>query len=332
MNNKDEKEFRGVWLHQSLFDRDKTRAAEQIVSLFDAYAKIGINNIFCYNALKEDNNFDWDFLQLIIDEGHKRGIGIHCIFCPGHEVNLEKALAEHHDWLIKDIQGKIYPSFNIALPQVRKYWLDKISKALQYDIDGIHLDYIRYPLNQMFSYDSITCQAFKNEYGVTPLEVSHDGGSIIWCEWIEWNGKQIESMVRETHDLITKSGKSVLLGADIFPGPDESKIEIAQDWGAWADEGIIDFVCPMLYTNNTDLFAKYLDQALKAAAGKCKVFAGIGISTSHNRITEDIMIKEIEISREKNAGGVVFFSGNSFTEDFRKRLEETVFKPLATGK
>ena len=160
---------------------------------------------------------------------------------------------------------------------------------------------------------------------MTPIEVSNDGGSIIWCEWIKWNGKQITSMVRGTHELIMKSGKKIKLGVDVFPDPDESKIEIAQDWGDWANEGIIDFACPMLYINDTNLFDKYLDKAMKTASGKCRVYPGIGIITSHNRITADILNKEIEITRSKRTGGFVFFSGNSFAKDLRESLEKTVF-------
>ena len=153
-------EFRAVWLHQNLFDRDETKGKEQIVSLFDKYEGIGINNLFCYYTLPVENNLSWDYLTFIIEEGKKRNIGIHPIICPGHEVNLEKAMAEHPDWLIRKLNGDVYPAYNMAIPEVRQYWLSRISEAMKYDIAGIHLDYIRYPVNQMFSYDSITCSAF----------------------------------------------------------------------------------------------------------------------------------------------------------------------------
>ena len=322
----EKKEVRAVWLHQTLFDRDEATAKKQIVDLFDDYAGIGINNLFCYYTLKEENNLSWDYLQFITAEGHRRGIGIHPIFCPGHEINLEKEQKEHPRWLIRDMEGKVYPNLNLALPEVREYWLQKIVEALKYDIDGIHLDYIRFPVNQRFSYDSITCAMFKNKFGYTPVEVSHDGGSMIWCEWIKWNEEQVTAMVREAHDLIRKSGKNVKLGADVFPSPEESIVEIAQNWAQWSHEGIIDFVCPMLYTNNTDLFEKYVKKASQLAGSGCEVYPGIGIFTSHNKITKEILLQEIRIARKSGAQGVVFFSGNSFNKEFRDTLRTTVFK------
>lgn len=319
-------EVRAVWLHHGLFDRSEAIAREQVRNLFDSYKEIGINNLFCYNTLMDEHNLGWDYLQLLIEEGHKRDIKIHTIFYPGHEVNLEKEMTEHHGWLIQNMDSTICPNFNIALPEVRQYWVDRVSMALKYEIDGIHLDYIRFPVNQHFSYDNLTCSMFKKEFGYSPMDVSHDSGSMIWCEWIKWNGKQVTSLVSEIKDLIVKSGKKVLLGADVFPSLEIAKVEIGQDWSEWARMGLIDFICPMLYCNDLDLFKEYVDDAITASGNNCAVWPGIGIATSHNKINKEILIQEINISREKGTGGVVFFSGNSFNQDFRDTLKTTVFK------
>ena len=320
-------EFRAVWLHQTLFDRNKEIADKQIRDLFDSYDSIGINNLFCYYTLKEENGLDWDFLKVIIDEGHKRGIKIHPVFCPGHTIDSNQFVPRHRDWLIRDMDGKYYPNLNLCLPEVRQYWLGVVSQAMKYDIDGIHLDYIRFPVNQRFSYDSVTCNLFKKEYGFTPVEVSHDGGSMIWCEWIKWNEKQVTGLVKEVHDLIVSSGKKIELGADVFPDPAQSRVDIAQNWGEWARQGTIDFVCPMLYTNDTDLFSSYLRDALNIAKGTdCRVYAGLGIGTSHNKITGDLLLKEIRITRSEGSGGFAFFSGYSLNQNFRDILKNSGLK------
>ncbi len=319
-----EGEIRAVWLHQTLFDKEEMTARIQITDLFNDYAETGINNLYCYYTLQEENHLPWDYLQVIIEEGHKRGIGIHPVFCPGHEVDLEQATQEHPDWLIRDRNGNATPHLNLALPQVRKYWMEKIARALEYDIDGIHLDYMRYPLNQGFSYDSLSCSLFKQVFGSSPFEISNDSGSMLWCEWIKWNEKQITAFVREVHQLIQVSGKKVLLGADVFPSINISPVEIGQHWIDWAQEGIIDFVCPMLYTNNPELFGEYLGEAVAQAGTDCRVFAGIGIVTSHNRITPEIFARQLAIAREKGAQGVVFFSGFSLSDEFRKILKSNL--------
>ncbi len=321
---KKEAEMRGIWIHQGMFDPDLGKATAQMDSLFIRYAAIDINNIFCFNALKEDHPLGWDFLQVLIEEGKKHGMGIHPIIYPGYQVNLEKALVEHPDWLIRDMNGQVMPHFNLALPEVRQYWIDRVKDALSYDIAGIHLDYIRFPLNQGYSYDSLTCAMFRQEWGFSPLEVSHDSGSMIWCEWIKWNARQVTALVTGIRDVIKESGKSVLLGADVFPDAGLSFYEIGQDWASWMQTGLVDIVCPMLYTSNPEHFRSYVLRALEAADGKCAVHPGIGIATSHNRISKKTLVEEVEITREFSCNGFAFFSGYSLTPDMIDTLRLTV--------
>ncbi len=209
-------EFRGVWLHSGLFDKNAATGRDQIRKLFDSYREIGINNLFCYYTLKEENGFEWDYLQVLIEEGHARGIKIHPIFCPGHEVAITGEVKDHPEWLIEDRDGKRYTAMNLTLPEARSYWMRRMSRVLSYDIDGIHLDYMRFPVNQRYSYDSLTCQAFKKEYGYSPKEVSQDDGSMMWCEWIGWNARQITEFINETRQMLDKSGKKLMIGVDVF--------------------------------------------------------------------------------------------------------------------
>jgi uncharacterized lipoprotein YddW (UPF0748 family) len=327
--NTEEPEFRAVWLHQTLFDREEITGKEQIISLLDKYSATGINNLFCYYTLPEENGLEWDYLTFLTEEGRRRSIGIHPVLCPGHEINLEKGMKEHPEWMIRKRDGQVYPSYNLANPEVREYWLSMISVAMKYDIAGIHLDYMRYPVGQMFSYDSLTCAEFRKVTGFSPLEVSNDGGSIIWCEWIEWNRSQVTAFVREARRIIDNSGRAIALGVDVFPDPKESEIEIGQSWGTWAEEGLIDFVCPMLYTDSISYFVKYLDRALVTAGNKCSVISGIGLVTSHNKITPELMVAEINASRSVGAHGVAFFSGYSLSDDLLSTLSGSVFRSVS---
>ncbi len=321
-------ELRGVWLHPGLFSLNESKATVQIDSLFQAYREIGINNLFCYNAIPGENSFEWNYLDVLIREGHKKGIKIHPIFYPGYSVNLEKELVDHPAWLIRDMDGKYEPYFNLANPEVRQFWVDRISAALKYGIDGIHLDYMRFPITQVYSYDSLTCEAFKKMYQYSPVEVSHDCGSMIWCEWIKWNAKQVTQLLEEIRQAIRDSGKPVELGVDVFPDAGTSDVLIAQEWGNWAKAGLVDFICPMLYTNNPDLFREYLRNAQNLAGENCRVYPGIGVHTAHNNITRGLLIKEVAITREEKTNGMVFFSGYSFNREMQDTLKVSLFKPL----
>ena len=318
-------ELRAIWLHQGVFDKSEKIARSGIIDLFNSYKEIGVNNLFCYNTLMEQHDLGWDYLQILIDEGHKCGIKIHPVFCPGHKVKIEGEIKDHPEWLIHGLDSTIYPNLNLTIPGARNYWMCKITKALDYDIDGIHLDYLRFPVNQQFSYDSITCSRFKQQFGYSPVEVAHNCGSMIWCEWIKWNADQVTALLREIRETIDRSGKNILLGADVFPDYASAQILTGQGWDSWIEEGSVDFVCPMLYTNNSELFGDYVARAVELSGNDCAVYPGIGVATTHNKITKELLIEEISIAREKGAGGVAFFSGYSFNKEFRDTLKTTVF-------
>jgi len=319
-------EGRAVWISSGNFSQEKAEALIQIKDMLDNYAEIGINNLFCFSSMMSQHQKNWDFLAVLLEEAHERNMKIHPIFTPGGQKKLEGEIKEHPEWLIRGIKGEIYPNLNIAHPGVKEYFVKQVSEALKYDIDGIHLDYIRFQVNQGFSYDKPTCEAFKKEYGYFPIEVHHDCGSMVWSEWIKWNVKHVTSLVKEVKKTIKQSGKNVVLGVDVFPDHETAKILIGQDWKLWAEEGLVNIICPMLYTNDPDLFKLFVQEAVKAADGKCLVYPGIACRSSHNTNTPEGVVQEVLISRETGADGVVFFSGSSLTEEFIKELKQVVFK------
>jgi uncharacterized lipoprotein YddW (UPF0748 family) len=111
----------------------------------------------------------------------------------------------------------------------------------------------------------------------------------------------------------------VKVSAAVFPAADKAKVLIGHDWEAWAETGLVDMLCPMLYTNDAGFFEKYCRQAIEIGKGHCLVCPGIG--TSHNQNTPDGMVEQMSISRRVGSDGVVFFSSSSLTADFLQELK-----------
>jgi uncharacterized lipoprotein YddW (UPF0748 family) len=49
------------------------------------------------------------------------------------------------------------------------------------------------------------------------------------------------------------------------------------------------------------------------------------VSTSHNVITKDLIIREVKITREEKTNGMVFFSGYSFNKEMQDTLRVSLF-------
>lgn len=319
-------EERGVWIHSRMFGNVEEEAARKMEELFSQYAEIGISDLYCFNSMMDQHKMSWDFLDVLLKRAHARGIRVHPILFPGHRQRLEGEIKEHPEWLIRGRKGEIHPHLNLANPEVKEYVLKKVDRLLKYDIDGIHLDYIRFPAGQCFSFDKDTCNAFKKEYGYSPLEVIQDCGSMFWSRWILWNADHVTELVGRAKELIEESGKDIPLSAAVFPDCDTARVMIGQDWARWAEEGIIDVLCPMLYTNDLDLFERFAGKARAAVGDHCRLFAGIAIKSSHNENTPEGVSAEVKRARRAGADGVVFFSGYSLSEDVMTALSSTVFR------
>lgn len=187
---------------------------------------------------------------------------------------------------------------------------------MEYDIDGLQLDGIRFQTRQGFSYDEATCSAFKEQYGKGPQELRwHNCGSMLWCEWMRWNAAHVTTLVRGIKNLIEESGKGIPLSVAVFPDHESAKLLIGQDWESWAAEGIVDILCPMLYTTNHEVFRKYAKRAASVAKGRCLLYNGIALAVPRGNNTPEGVARQVKISRQEGADGVVFFYGGDLLKD-----------------
>jgi uncharacterized lipoprotein YddW (UPF0748 family) len=115
----------------------------------------------------------------------------------------------------------------------------------------------------------------------------------------------------------------VKISAAVFPDAANARVAIGQDWGSWPDEGLVDMLCPMLYTDSDGLFETYSRRALDAARGRCAVCAGIGIGTVHNQSTPQGVLRQVAIARRLALQGFVLFSSFSFKGEFIAELRRS---------
>jgi uncharacterized lipoprotein YddW (UPF0748 family) len=79
-----------------------------------------------------------------------------------------------------------------------------------------------------------------------------------------------------------------------------------QDWSAWLNGGLIDALCPMVYTQEASRFAEQVSAA-RNIAGERPVWAGIGAY----RLSPAQTIENIHTARKLGAAGIILFSYDS---------------------
>ena len=307
-NRSSHEEIRAVWF--SAPSNECTRETVQYIdSLFLQYQQIHIRHLFWFNNLKDQRFRESSFslLDTLIVKAHQRGMKLHPVFSPGVENPNSRRPQIKKEWFIINIKGDTLPCLNFSNDEVKKYVLTDLSEYLKHDIDGINLDFVRFPVNLSFSYDDLTLSDFEKQIGMPFKGTSYDCGNIHWCEWVKWNADQITDLVGQMNKVLKGYNKKLLLSADVFPDYEMAQVEIGQDWDKWAADKIVDILCPMLYTNNSDLFKQYVEKAVRIANHRVLLMPGIATTSVHNISTCDEVVRQAEICRSSGADGMAFF-------------------------
>jgi len=329
---------RGVWMHPGFFGPDRAKATEKIRATLDEYARAGIDTLIMlvkntsghvYYASEigvPDGNWPWDFFGVFLEEAKKRKMTVHPWFCVFPESALLGEVRQHPEWLITSPKREMVGAVNPALPAVRAYEMSlMLEVARKYDVGWIHLDYIRYPCEPtepFFGFDPETLRLCKADTGIDMAAVkARDTGNMAWNAWLRWNTDRVTLFVRELKEALKATGKRIKISAAVFPDAVNARVMIGQDWAAWAREGLVDMLNPMLYTNDARQFEKLVGEAVAIGRGRALVCPGIGIGTSHNQNTPEGMIEQMRIGKRLKADGIVYFSSSSLNQPFLDALK-----------
>ncbi|MEA2068097.1 MAG: family 10 glycosylhydrolase [Verrucomicrobiota bacterium] len=289
------------------------------------------------------NNPGWDPLQLAIDEARPRGLRVHAYMnvLPGWKgledppAAVRQLWTEHPDWFMVDSTGsKMLPTsgwysfINPVLPEVRKHLRGIVKELCQYELDGIHLDYIRYPHDYHlvarshypdvteeelmrhadFSYDPASQAALFDKYG---WDVSRGKISRFRCD-------SVTRVVRDlSYVMQMEKPDRCLLTASVMGNPVDGKNLAYQDSGMWARRGLVDWIVQMNY--GTKSFNRYL-ATIEKAAGKKKFGTSVVVGIYCKNDIEDIL-EQVATVKASGCRGLAVFS-YSFLFDGRHRITE----------
>jgi uncharacterized lipoprotein YddW (UPF0748 family) len=281
-------EIRAIWLDRGTIV--KAGSPEGLARVFDRLHAAGINTVFLetVNAgypiypsqvAPEQNplTLGWDPLQAAIELAHARNMELHAwmwTFAVGnerHNLLVGKpadypgpVLAAHPDWANRDDKGRVQHRasgkffLDPANSQARAY-LRQIANeiATQYDVDGLQLDYIRYPFQdpsaeRTYGYGAAGRSQFQQQAGVDPLEISPDDREL-WQQWTDFRTGQIDSFVADISELLHRENPDLTLSVAVFSLTEHERIhKLQQHWENWIDSGTVDLVVLMSYALDTN--------------------------------------------------------------------------------
>ena len=234
----------------------------------------------------------YDALQFCIDECHRRGMELHAwiVTIPVGKWNGYgcRQLRQKYPKLVKKNgdEGYLDPEQEQTATYLASFCREVTSR---YDVDGIHLDYIRYP------------ETWR-------IKVSRQQGR-----------SNITRIVKAIHDAVKQEKPWVKMSCSPIGKYDDllryrsggwnARTAVCQDAQAWLREGLMDELFPMMYFRDNQFFPFAIDWQ-EQSAGRI-VVPGLGIyflDPREGRWQLTDVTRQMEVSRQLGMGHCYFRS------------------------
>lgn len=267
---------------------------------------------------------DFDPLAAVLDAAKKAGLSVHAwvnvmYVWSGDQPPLDALhlVNAKPDWLAMDsdgarpkTSGRVEGAYACpSNPEVRAHVRSVIKDLVsRYELDGVHLDYIRYP-NEHYCHCPGCLQRFAQHLGDAANEIAAaEAPKRFAKQWTEWRREQISTLVRDIRDDLKNS--NVKLTAAVWVDVERARDTKFQDWPRWCKEGWLDAVLPMNYAVDEATYRTHAEEAMRQA-GATPVWMGIGAW----RLKPEDNRKRIRIARELGAAGISLFSYGGLTNE-----------------
>lgn len=242
----------------------------------------------------------YDPLAFAIDECHKRGMELHAwvVTIPVGKWNALgcKTLRNKYPHLIKRIgeEGYMDPE-NTATATYLANFCKEITD--RYDVDGIHLDYIRYP------------ETWK-------INIAHDAARRNITAIVRAIGEKVKASKPWIKYSCSPIGKFSDLSRFASNGWN-AYAKVCQDAQGWLRDGLMDALFPMMYFQGNHFFPFAIDWA-EQSYGRMLV-PGLGIyfmSPSEKNWSLDVITREMQVARQYGMGHA-YFRSKFFTDNLK---------------
>lgn len=330
------REYRAVWLTTiENLDWPKTKVKSpadiekqknELVAMLDSLKTYNINTILLQTRVRGDVIYPsaiepfsavltgkagkdpgYDPLAFAVKECHKRGMQLHAwlVTLPlgkaQHMRSLGKmGLSRRQPALCKLYQGSWY--MEPGEPKTAEYLTTLVAEIVKnYNIDGIHLDYIRYPDRP-------------RNYNDQALHRRHGKGK----ELADWRRENITNIVSRIYNTVKNIKPWVRVSCAPLGKHDDLSGYSSKGWNArrtvfqdaqkWLQDGIMDILFPMMYFSGNNFYPFMLDWQEKSSGRH--IAPGLGVYrllASEGDWEADEIKRQFFTSREAKTAGTAIF-------------------------
>jgi uncharacterized lipoprotein YddW (UPF0748 family) len=201
---------------------------------------------------------DFDPLEYLIKKLKGTDIEVHAwipvfVLTPHDlmKIDTNHLYFHHSEWITLSEDGKkmMYNEHEGAfldpgIPAVQTYMLNIIGDiAKNYDIDGIQLDYIRYP-DSIYGYNQLALEHFKQSG---------------YVDFNKWKEDQINGFVNKAFIELKNIDPKLKLSAAVYANQSKAINKLSQNWKKWLTNYYVDNVYVMAYNTSNSSFENVIN-------------------------------------------------------------------------
>jgi len=295
----------------------------QVRGVADAYYRSSLEPWAASLAGRLGKDPGWDPLQVAVDEAHALGLELHAWVnlatawkgaSPPGRSSPRHLLRAHPAWRVVDRQGRPMPCTDagyvfvcLANPEVQAHLEAVLVEiATRYAVDGVHLDYARYPARDT-SYDRASNRLFR---AARARDRSLTRAA--------WQREELTRFIGRLRDALHAARPGLLVSAAVtgiwqdlwgWGGVTQGFHDFHQDSHLWAARGVVDVLVPMIYWRPTRQPGARTDfRTLLAHFAPLREQIGLwaGINVEAGDLTT--LAEEVTLAREAGLPGVALFA------------------------
>ena len=274
-------------------------------------------------------------LEELIPLAHAAGLEIHawihCMTC-----NIPAVYEAHPEWYGVNRAGDstadkppyvdYYRFLCPSQPEAQAFLQQRLRELAALDgLDGIHLDYIRFPDvilaealqpkyglvqdRELPAFDYCYCEVcradFEAQHGVDPLAMADPTAS---TEWRQFRADRITQLVNNVLVPIGRAAGKEMTAA-VFP----NWTHVRQEWHVWHVDGVLPMLYHSFYNEGVEWVAEHCAtgiERMRETGGTKPLYSGLFVPA----LSPEELAEAIVVSRDGGATGIALFNEGAMTE------------------
>lgn len=259
---------------------------------------------------------NFDPLEILIQEAHERDLAVVPWFEYGFAASASAdgghIIAKKSRWSALDRHGRKVIHGGLSWMnglhfEVQDFMMDLILEVIKnYAVDGIQGDDRLPAMPIAGGYDEETLKLYRQSKGATAKPPTNEKDK----DWIQWRADRLTEFLSRLFKEVKGVNRDLVVSMAPAPFP-FSRDHLLQDSPAWIRKGIVDSLHPQLYR---DTFSKYKFEVDRIADSsgftqqqKAKFSPGIAFRANGVDLTDDDIVKSVNLNRQKGLQGQIFF-------------------------